>query len=149
MKALSGIKLPLGWRPDRSSVDSYDRICEQARLQVEARETGERKHIVLPPKVGFGLTRLPEPSSADIFFDLEGDPFVGEHGLEYLFGYRFHDENGQLVYKGEWAFTRAEEKRAFEDFVDFVMARWEAHPGLHIYHYAPYEPAAMKRLMGR
>jgi predicted RecB family nuclease len=149
MKTLSGIQLPLAWRPDRGSVDSYNRICEQARLQVEARETGERQHIVLPPTVGFGLTRLPEPSSADIFLDLEGDPFVGEHGLEYLFGYRFNNENGQPVYKGEWAFTRTEEKRAFENFVDFVMARWEANPTLHIYHYAPYEPAAMKRLMGR
>jgi uncharacterized protein len=149
MKALSGIKLPLDWKPDRGSVESYSRVCEQGRLQVEARETGERKHVVLPVKAGFGLTRLPEPSGADIFLDLEGDPFVGEHGLEYLFGYRFNDENGQSVYKGEWAFSRAEEKRAFEGFVDFVMARWKTFPGLHIYHYAPYEPAAMKRLMGR
>jgi hypothetical protein len=23
------------------------------------------------------------------------------------------------------------------------------HPGLHIYHFAPYEPGALKRLMGR
>ncbi len=29
------------------------------------------------------------------------------------------------------------------------MARWAAIPDLHIYHYAPYEPAALKRLMGR
>src|ERR1700752_3164904 len=29
------------------------------------------------------------------------------------------------------------------------MARWAQFPGLHIYHYAPYEPAALKRLMGR
>jgi uncharacterized protein len=29
------------------------------------------------------------------------------------------------------------------------MARWKEHPDLHIYHYAPYEPAALKRLMGR
>ena len=35
------------------------------------------------------------------------------------------------------------------DFVDFVVARLEAHPGLYIHHYAPYEPAALKRLMGR
>lgn len=34
-------------------------------------------------------------------------------------------------------------------FVDFIMARWEQFPDLHIYHYAPYEPAALKRLMGR
>lgn len=149
MKALSGVKLPLTWKPERGSLDSYGRICEQARLQVEARETGKRQHAVLPVEVGFGLTCLPEPSPADIFLDLEGDPFVGEHGLEYLFGYRFNDENNQPVYQGEWAFTRADEKRAFENFVDFVMARWQRCPELHIYHYAPYEPGAMKRLMGR
>jgi hypothetical protein len=65
-----------------SGIDSYSRICGQAKIQVEACETGERKHKLLP--VGFGLTRLPEPSPGDIFLDLEGDPFVGEHGLEYL-----------------------------------------------------------------
>src|SRR3954453_5917486 len=32
---------------------------------------------------------------------------------------------------------------------NFVMARWVEFPGMHIYHYAPYEPAALKRLMGR
>jgi predicted RecB family nuclease len=149
MQALAGIGLPLEWKPDRGSVESYSRICEQAKLQVEARETGERKHKLLPVNGGFGLTRLPEPSPGDIFLDLEGDPFVGEHGLEYLWGYLFGDEDGQPVYRSKWAFTRADEKRAFQSFVDFVMARWERFPSLHIYHYAPYEPAAMKRLMGR
>jgi predicted RecB family nuclease len=84
-----------------------------------------------------------------VFFDLEGDPFVGEHGIEYLFGYVFKEERGGLVYEGDWALSRADEKRAFERFVDFVMARWAQFPGMHIYHYAPYEPAALKRLMGR
>jgi uncharacterized protein len=99
-------------------------------------------------KVGFGLTRLPEPCEVDIFLDFEGDPFVGEHGLEYLFGYLCGDQNGG-PYWSHWAFTRAEEKQAFQSFVDFVMARWAENPNLHIYHYAPYEPAALKRLMGR
>jgi predicted RecB family nuclease len=149
MKALADMALPLNWKPARGSIDSLSRVCEQARLQVEARESGERKHIVLPVEPGFGLARLPEPSAGDIFFDLEGDPFVGEHGLEYLFGYQFNDERGHPVYRSEWAFTRTDEKRAFESFVDFVIARWQTNSGLHIYHYAPYEPAAMKRLMGR
>jgi len=30
-----------------------------------------------------------------------------------------------------------------------VIDRLNAHPDLHIYHFAPYEPAALKRLMGR
>lgn len=29
------------------------------------------------------------------------------------------------------------------------MERWQKHPDLHIYHFAPYEPSALKRLMGR
>ena len=29
------------------------------------------------------------------------------------------------------------------------MARWAQYPSMHIYHFAPYEPSALKRLMGR
>ena len=45
--------------------------------------------------------------------------------------------------------TPAGEKRAFEEFIDFATERLEADPDLHIYHYAPYEPTAVKRLAGR
>ena len=100
-------------------------------------------------KLDFGFARVPEPSEGDVFFDLEGDPFVGEHGIEYLFGYLFKEAHGKLAYEGDWALSRADEKRTFERFVDFVMARWAQFPGMHIYHYAPYEPAAVKRLMER
>jgi hypothetical protein len=30
-----------------------------------------------------------------------------------------------------------------------VMARWKSEPTMHIYHFTSYEPAALKRLMGR
>ena len=83
------------------------------------------------------------------FFDLEADPFVGIGGLEFLFGYAFIDAGEQPIYVRDWATSRDEEKRAFERFIDFVIARLEQYPDLHIYHYAPYEPAALKRLMGR
>jgi uncharacterized protein len=149
MKSLAAMALPLDWKPDRGSAGSYARVREQARIQVEARESGEARFELLPIEAGFGLTRLPEPSEGDIFLDLEGDPFAGEQGLEYLFGYLSKDGNGALAYQIKWAFSRADEKRAFEAFVDFVMARWARYPDLHIYHYAPYEPAALKRLMGR
>lgn len=146
---LAGMPLPLDWKPDRGSADSYVGIREQARIVVEARAAGAGKFELLPVEAGFGLARLPEPSDGDVFLDLEGDPFVGEHGVEYLFGYLFQNADGAAVYQGDWALTHADEKRAFENFVDFVMARWARFPSLHVYHYAPYEPAAMKRLMGR
>ena len=149
LEELAGMPVPLAWKPGRGSAEAYVRVREQARIQVEGRRAGERQFELLPVESGFGLSRLPEPSEGDIFLDLEGDPFVGEHGLEYLFGYLTADEKGQPAYHGDWAFSRADEKRAFERFVDFVMRRWKVCPDLHVYHYAPYEPAALKRLMGR
>jgi predicted RecB family nuclease len=149
MKSLAAMALPLDWKPDRGSVSSYVRVREQARIQVEARETGKPRFELLPVQTGFGLARLPEPSEGDIFLDLEGDPFAGEHGLEYLFGFLFRDSCAVLRYRHSWGLSRADEKRSFQEFIDFVMARWAEFPDLHIYHYAPYEPAALKRLMGR
>jgi uncharacterized protein len=149
MKALATMPLPLDWKPERGSAAAYGRVREQARIQVEAREADEPRFELLAVAAGLGLTRLPEPSDGDIFLDLEGDPFAGEHGLEYLFGYLSTDGNAALTYRHSWGLFRDDEKRGFRDFIDFVMARWAEFPGMHIYHYAPYEPAALKRLMGR
>ena len=33
--------------------------------------------------------------------------------------------------------------------MDALLDSWAQHPGMHIYHYAAYEPAALKRLMQR
>ena len=149
MAALAAVPLPLPWRPERGAVQSFEKIREQARIQVDGRTQGAVIFEALPQIAGFGLSRLPEPSPGDIFFDFEGDPFVGEGGLEFLFGYLYADDEGKLRYTGDWASTRQEERAAFERFMDFVIERLKAHPGLHIYHFAPYEPAAIKRLMGR
>lgn len=147
--ALAALPLPLPWRPDRGAAKSFEKIREQARVQVEGRTSGSVVYETLLPIAGFGLSRLPEPSPGDIFFDFEGDPFVGDGGLEFLFGYVYSDEDGSAQYVGDWASNRQEERAAFERFVDFVTERLTVYPGLHIYHFAPYEPAAMKRLMGR
>ena len=141
--------LPIAWKPNRGAASSYARVREQARVQVESRDKTVPVFETLAPEAETGLALLPEPSSGDIFLDLEGDPFVGRSGLEYLFGYFTVDEAGQEEYGALWGFTAAAERRNFESFVDWVMARWEQYPDLHIYHYAPYEPSALKRLMGR
>jgi uncharacterized protein len=146
---LAVMPLPLAWKPTRGAAHSYERVREQARIQVEGRAAGAMLHELVPVVPGFGLASLPAPSAGDVFFDLEGDPFAGEGGLEYLFGYSFTDAGDTASYTCDWAFSREEEKANFERFIDFVMARLEQHPDLHIYHFAPYEPAALKRLMGR
>ena len=147
--ALAAVPLPLPWKPERGAVQSFERIREQARMQMQGRASGAVIYEALTPLPGFGLACLPPPSAGDIFLDFEGDPFVDEGGLEFLFGYAFKDAAGIESYKADWALSRADEKAAFERFVDFVIARLEVHPDLHIYHYASYEPAALKRLMGR
>ena len=83
------------------------------------------------------------------FFDLEGDPFCGEGGLEYLFGWVILNSQGEANYTAQWAVSREEEKGAFQAFVDFINARWQQYPDMHIYHFGGYEPGALKRLMGR
>ncbi len=154
MRGLSALTRPLPLEGLRSGQhESLWKMREQARLQVE---TGDRRppvyELLEPEKdsessllADRGLSALPEPSVGDLFFDIEGDPFAYWEGLDYLFGVWGAD--GQ--WRSFWALDRAQEKRAFEQVIDLFIGRWEADPGMHIYHYAPYEPTALKRLAGR
>src|SRR5207245_1453540 len=65
---------------------TIDRLRQQARLQVAARADGRVRYELLEPDDGRGLAALPAPSPGDLFLDLEGDPWVGDGGIEYLFG---------------------------------------------------------------
>ncbi len=131
---------------DGVSHDALVRIREQARIQDQGRREGRRIHeLITPVREDKGLAALPEPSPGDLFFDLEGDAFAMNGGLEYLFGAA--DRRGG--YDGCWALDQPAEKRAFERFIDRVMARWRDYPGFHIYHYGAYETTAVKRLMSR
>ncbi len=149
LATLAQVPLPLAWKPDRGVAASYERVREQARIQVQGRVEGKALYETLPVVKDLGLSALTAPSPGDVFFDLEGDPFVDDGGLEYLFGYAYLDEAGAVRYLGDWAVSREEERRAFEKFVDFLIDRWQQYPDFHVYHYAPYEPSALKRLMGR
>ena len=148
LEALAKTPLPLEFEPSRGSVHSLEKAREQARVQLASRGQEIPVYEVLEYQEGFGLSQLPDPSEGDVFLDFEGDPFVGDGGLEYLTGYVFID-NGEWVHEAVWALDRAQERKAFEDFVDFIINRKTQFPDMHIYHYAPYEPAALKRLMGR
>jgi uncharacterized protein len=149
LEALAILPLPLPFKPARGATDSYVRIREQARIQLEARIEAHLKFESLRTEPGEGLARLPAPSPGDIFLDFEGDPFVGEGGLEYLTGVITGDGRDALSYECRWALNRAEEKTAFEWLIDFTFERLARFPDLHIYHYASYEPSAIKRLMLR
>ncbi|PYT64556.1 MAG: nuclease [Acidobacteria bacterium] len=148
MAKLAALPIPLRERPKHGSKETYERRREQARVQVEGRTEKKLKHEPLPVAEGTGFCRLPEPSPGDVFVDFEGDPFVGEQGLQYLFGLAAQDVGGELVYEKRWALNREEEKKGFEWLVDEIMRRREADLKMHVYHFGGYEPGTLKRLMG-
>jgi predicted RecB family nuclease len=143
------LPLPLSFSPRRGAKETYVRIREQARLQLEGRIQQTSIYELLPIHQDQGLARLPTPSPGDIFLDLEGDPFARDGGREYLFGLHIRAADGSSTNRSHWALSDAEECSAFEITIDEILQSWASNPGMHVYHYAPYEPAALKRLMGR
>jgi predicted RecB family nuclease len=125
---------------------TFETLHDQARLQLEQRRTGTPSYELLEPEERRGFALLPPPSKSDLFFDMEGDPLY-ENGLEYLFGAVSVDQD-QPEFHTFWGHDRAQEKRAFEQFIDFVYERLDRYPDMHVYHYSHYEPTALKRLMG-
>ncbi len=146
---LATLSLPLPFKPTRGAIETYVRVQEQARVQFQSRGRTPPIHELREFEKEKGLLRLPEPSPGDIFLDLEGDSFAAEGGREYLFGLVTLDAAGAPVYRSFWAFTDQQEREAFEAVIDLIVASLQKHEGTHVYHYAPYEPSAFKRLMGR
>lgn len=121
---------------------TLDRLRAQARLQ-HARKTGGPSFELRAPEPGKGFDLLPEPREGDLFYDIEGDPHY-EGGLEYLHGVwdgaRFH---------AFWAHDHAAEARALAGLLDFFRDRLAQNPDARIYHYAPYEITALRRLTAK
>lgn len=141
---------PLSWKPIRGQAATYEKLAHQAELQVEARGATDSPPPVhrLEPLPGRGLARLPLPSPGDVFLDLEGDPFIGRGGREFLFGWVVRENNG-FSYHSLWALDEANERTAFLTLLRVLKDSVDVDPGMHIYHFSPYEPTALKRLMGR
>jgi predicted RecB family nuclease len=133
--------------PARMSPGTFSELRAQAALQHRGpHPDGVPRHELLDVwEVGHGLCALPAPSPGDIFFDMEGDGLARDVPLEYLFG----AVDAQGTYQAWWGHDDAEERRAFEGFVDHAIEQLDSHPGMHIYHYAAYEKTALRRLMSR
>ena len=131
MADLAVLPTPLQQKPVHGSKDGYERIREQARVQVAARVHQAPVYELLPASAGAGFYRLPEPSPLDIFMDLEGDPFAADGGRQYLFGFATSDI-AVLLYQKRWCFKPDEEKQAFEWIVDEIMRKWNAAPKMHV-----------------
>jgi uncharacterized protein len=151
LASLASLPLPLPFKPKQGAAKTYERVREQARLQLESRGgpiRSERLDVVLDR----GLCLLPEPTPGDVFLDIEGAPFagaIGSGGREYLFGVVTLDATAKPVYRAIWADSLEAEKAAFAEVVGLIQRARAAHPAMHVFHYAPYEPSALKRLMCR
>ncbi|MCM3876755.1 MAG: TM0106 family RecB-like putative nuclease, partial [Thermoanaerobaculia bacterium] len=152
LERLGDLVLPIPFKPAKCSKESLEKAQGQARIQLAGRRAHAPIHELLPVEEGRGLSRLPEPSPGDVFLDLEGDHFAEEGPREYLFGMTIVEGPGKTRHVSKWAVDAGNdggEKRVFEEILDEISRLWKANPGLHVYHYAPYEPTAFKRLMGR
>ena len=167
-KGLAEPAEPLAERLDGVGREALASIRAQASIQVRGERGGSVISERIPPPrdregelvPNQGLLMLPGPSPGDLFFDIEGDPFFSSEevdGIDYLFGLiepGRPDSSGQPRFHKFWSIedgtvTTAAERRAFEKFIDLVMNCLRSDPNLHIFHYAPYEPTAVKRLAGR
>ena len=122
-----------------------ERILRQTKLQLRERETGQPSYELLEPSAGLGLLALPEPDPADLYLDFEADRYIEPDGREYLAG--IGDTSG--TFTALWAHSLEEERVLTERLIDRILDAWRAHPGMHVYHYAPYEKAALQRLTNR
>jgi uncharacterized protein len=137
------------------------RVREQARLQVLGRGAPQPVYeLLLDAEPGTGLEALPMPKPGDLFLDLEGDAFVQDQGLEYLFGllelgeplddiFSSREAPGAPRYKAYWARDRAEEKRAFEAVIDRIVKGRAEFRDLHVFHFGHRESDALKHLSCR
>ena len=157
LEQLAELPLPMTPPLERTGAGALERVREQARIQLEGRRASSPRYELLLPTPGgpippdLGLAALPAPSPGDLFFDIEGDPYAGEDGIEYLFGVMDLDGTWHPIWSADDGgdFTPAGEKRAFEHVMDLFAARLWSYPDAHIFHFASYEPTALKRLMGR
>jgi predicted RecB family nuclease len=137
-----------GTRVGRLRPQTFEGLRHQAELQLHKQRTGEHRVDTLPGEPEKGFAAMPELSDGDVWLDLEGDPwFEPDRGIEFLFGWVYL-EDGEPRSDCIWARDRADERGGFERLIDFIVERRRRFPGMHVYHYAPYERTALRRLMG-
>jgi len=121
------------------------KLKTQAALQRARRAGGPPSFSLRPHQRGLGFDLFPTPARGDLFFDMEGDPFVDPEGLEYLFGIYQRDRS----FKSVWAHDRQQEREATGSVLRFFIEHLDSHPNAHIFHYNHYEVTALKRLATR
>ena len=148
-----------------TGAEALARVRDQASIQVRGEHEGRHLRAAAPSRdregalvPNLGLLSLPEPSPGDLFFDIEGDPFALETAsttCSVSLSRAWRRRRGQPTFHRIWSIDEAGEVTPDAEHArssSSSTSSWTASaadPSLHIYHYAPYEPTAIGRLMGR
>ncbi|MCQ1766786.1 TM0106 family RecB-like putative nuclease [Neorhizobium galegae] len=133
-----------GERVPKMAAETQRKLVAQARLQSARRDGGPPSYELREAEPGKGFGLLPAADDGDVFYDIEGDPYF-PGGLEYLHGV-WYREGADWQFRAFWAHTREDEGRAAADLLAFLVDRIQRFPNAHVYHYANYEIAALRRL---
>jgi predicted RecB family nuclease len=126
---------------------TLEKLRVQAQLQTARKTSSTPLWRLRAAEPGKGFDLLPHPTAGDLFYDIEGDPHYREgaaEGLEYL-----HGVWDGTAFTALWAHDLAQEKAALRSLFDLFEARIAAFPEARIYHYAPYEITALRKLVTR
>ena len=124
----------------RSSRRRAGRAVDQRRRRTRSRRCATRRRCsstggrpgdldwhALPVEAERGFERLPRPSTGDVIFDIEGDPFwEPARGLHFLFGLLTARRTTDWRYRAIWAHDRAGERRRSRRCVDLFHERLAA-----------------------
>ena len=138
--------------------NSLELLVDQSKLQREYIDNNkldykiifDQKKKINDPSKQIGFEILPNPDPNDLFFDIEGYPMYYDSvykssGLEYLFGV-FYKSFDKHVFKKFIAVNYKQEKKAFEELIEFLYSHLKSNKNAHIYHYNSYEETALKKL---
>jgi uncharacterized protein len=109
----------------------------------------EQAHLGQDPVFGHGYDELPAPDEADVYFDLEGDPFWrADAGLFFLFGLRLREELaggelGEWTYLPYWAHNLDQQAVVAAEVTEFLADRFASYPEAHVYHYNHTERSSL------
>jgi predicted RecB family nuclease len=83
-------------------------------------------------------------SETTIYFDIEGDPFLG---IEYLFGFLISKKNQESVFKYFIAENPADEEKMWKEFIAWLDE--ENFKDFKVYHFHNYEKTHLDKLSNK
>jgi len=125
-----------GLKPEYS-----ERYWNAAQVMVAERVHGKAIRTLIS-----GKPSVPLENEQDLYFDVEwANPVDSDQPLVFMFG-------SVTASQGFEVFTTADrsgELAAFDDFLDFALAKLLVNPQMHIYHFHSPEPQQLRKLAVR